>query len=166
MTDMFNGALDRFDWQLIGKREMYVPYNAYRAHSDDLDYGDLVQAGHLDPQYLRYELHRVWVVEARLKEGLRHINPRRTYYLDEDSYQILMADHYDAKGKLWRFSEAHPIVFYDVPTLWTTIEIHHDLQSGRFVSYRLDPRKPVPPFNLEMNPAKFTPQALRRMGRR
>jgi hypothetical protein len=166
MTDMFNGALDRFDWQLTGKREMYVPYNAYRVHSDDLDYGDLVQAGHLDPQYLRYELHRVWVVEARLKKGLRHINPRRTYYLDEDSYQILMADHYDAQGELWRFSEAHPIVFYDVPTLWTTIEIHHDLQSGRFVSYRLNPRQPVPPFNMVMDPSKFTPQALRRMGRR
>lgn len=123
MTDMFNGALDRFDWQLTGKREMYVPYNA-RVHGDDLDYRVLVQAGHLDPQYLRYELHRVWVVEA------------------------------------------HPIVFYDVPTLWTTIEIHHDLQSGRFVSYRLNPRQPVPPFNLEMDPSRFTPQALRRMGRR
>ncbi len=166
MADMFNGALDRFDWQLTAKREMYVPYNAYRVHSADLDYHHLVQAGHLDPQYLRYELHRVWVVEARLKQGLRHINPHRTYYLDEDSYQILMVDHYDAKDKLWRFSEAHPIVFYDVPTLWTTIEIHHDLQSGRFVAYRLNPRKPVPPFNLDVNPSRFTPQALRRMSRR
>ncbi len=166
MTDMFNGALDRFEWQLLGKREMYVPYNSYRVHSNELDYDDLVQAGHLDPQYLRYELHRVWVVEARLKKGMRHINPRRTYYLDEDSYQILMADHYDAKGELWRFSEAHPIVFYDVPTLWTTIEVHHDLQSGRFVSYRLNPRQKVPPFNMEMNPNEFTPQALRRAGRR
>jgi hypothetical protein len=166
MTDMFNGALDRFEWELTGKREMYVPYNAYRVHSDKLDYDDLVRAGHLDPQHLRYELHRVWVVEARLKNGLRHINPRRTYYLDEDSYQILMADHYDANGKLWRFSEAHPIVFYEVPVSWTTIEIHHDLQSGRFVSYRLNPREPVPSFNMEMEPSEFTPQALRRMGKR
>jgi hypothetical protein len=166
MTDMFNGALDRFDWQLLDKREMYVPYNSYRVHSDELDYDDLVQAGHLDPQYLRYELHRVWVVEARLKKGLRHINPRRTYYLDEDSYQILMADHYDANGELWRFSEAHPIVFYEVPVLWTTIEVHHDLQSGRFVSYRLNPREPVSPFNTKMDPSQFTPQALRRVGRK
>ena len=166
MTDMFNGALDRFDWELLGKREIYVPYNAYRLHSDDLDYKDLVRPGHLDPQHLRYELHRVWVVEARLKEGERHINPRRTYYLDEDSYQILATDHYDSQGELWRYSEAHPIVFYEVPTLWTTVEIHHDLQSGRFVSYRLDPRKPIPPFNDEMNPQQFTPQALRRAGRR
>ncbi len=166
MVDMFNGALDRFNWELVGKREMYVPYNAYRVHGADLDYGDLVQPGHLDAKVLRYELHRVWVVEARLKPDLRHINPRRTFYLDEDSYQILLADHYDAREELWRYSEAHPIVFYEVPTLWTTIEIHHDLQSGRFASYRLNPRKPVPPFNMEMNKKDFTPQALRRKGKR
>ncbi len=164
MTDMFNGALDRFDWELKGKREMYVPYNAYRIHSNEVEYRDLVKPGHLDPAYLRYELHRVWVVEARLREGFRHINPRRTFYLDEDSYQILMADHYDVNGELWRYSEAHPINFYEVPTIWTTIEIHHDLNSSRFASYRLDPRKPVPPFNMDMNPREFTPQALRRSG--
>jgi hypothetical protein len=166
MVDMFNGSLERFDWTLLGKREMYVPYNAYRIHSGDLDYGDLVMPGHLNPAYLRYERHRVWVVEARLREGYRHINPRRTYYLDEDSYQVLMTDHYDVQGALWRYSEAHPIIFYDVPTLWTTIEIHHDLNSRRFVSYRLDPAKAVPPFNMDISPQDFTPQALRRMGRR
>ncbi len=166
MADMFNGAMDRFNWELVGKKEMYVPYNAYRVHGKDLDYDDLVQPGHIDANVLRNELHRVWVVEARLKPGLRHINPHRTYYLDEDSYQILLADHYDARGKLWRYSEAHPIVFYEVPTLWTTIEIHHDLQSGRFVSYRLNPRKPVAPFNVKMNKKDFTPQALRRKGKR
>jgi hypothetical protein len=164
MTDMFNGALDHFDWELQGKREMYVPYNAYRIHSNEVGYRDLVQRGHLDPAYMRYELHRVWVVEARLRDGFRHINPRRTFYLDEDSYQILMADHYDANGELWRYSEAHPINFYDVPTIWTTIEIHHDLNSSRFASYRLDPRKPVQPFNMDLNPKEFTPQALRRSG--
>lgn len=112
------------------------------------------------------ERHRVWVVEARLREGQRHVNPRRNYYLDEDSYQILMADHYDANGELWRYSEAHPINFYEVPTLWTTIEIHHDLDAGRFAVYRLDPSKPAPSFNIDMEPAEFTPQALRRAGRR
>jgi hypothetical protein len=166
MVDMFNGSLDRFDWGSLGKREMYVPYNAYRVHGSDVDYGNLAMNGHLDPAYLRYERHRVWVVEARLKDGLRHINPRRTYYLDEDSYQVLMTDHYDKQGNLWRYSEAHPINFYDVPTLWTTVEIHHDLDAERFVSYRLDPKQPVPPFNMEMNPNEFTPQALRRMGKR
>jgi hypothetical protein len=166
MTDMFNGALDRFEWKLLGKRELYVPYNAYRVHSNALGYDDLVRPGHLDPVHMRYELHRVWVVEAQLRKGQRHINPRRTFYLDEDSYQILMVDHYAPGDKLWRYSEAHPINFYDVPTLWTTIEVHHDLDAARFAAFRLDPERPVPPFNMELSDKEFTPQALRRKGRR
>jgi hypothetical protein len=166
MTDMFNGALDHFDWELVEKREMYVPYNAYRIHDSSRDSNDLVLPGHLDPQFLRYELHRVWVVEATLREGSTHINPRRTYYLDEDSYQVLMVDHYNQDGELWRYSEAHPINFYDVPTVWTTIEVHYDLDERRYVMFRLDPDEPMVPFNLEMNESDFTQQALRRKGKR
>ena len=166
MADMFNGAMDRFDWSLKGKRELYVPYNAYRLHGADPGFDAIVQAGHLDPQALRYELHRVWVVEARLREGFRHIHPRRTYYLDEDSYQVLLAEHYDHQGRLWRFSEAHPVVFYEVPMLWTTLETHHDLQTRRFVSYRLNNERGTARFDLEISPREFSPQALRRKGRR
>ena len=166
MADMFNGAMDRFDWTLQGRREIYVPYNAYQAHGSDADYQDMVLPGHLDPTPLRYELHRVWVVEATLREGARHINPRRTYYLDEDSYQVLLVEHYDARGQLWRFSEAHPIMYYEVPALWTTIETHHDLQSGRFVSYRQDNRNGVARFDMGLSASQFSPQALRRKGRR
>ena len=166
MADMFNGAMDRFDWTLEGRCEIYVPYNAYRVHSSDPEYQDMVMPGHLEPSLLRYELHRVWVVEAQLRKGGRHINPRRTYYLDEDSYQILLAEHYDGRGKLWRFSEAHPIVYYEVPTLWTTIETHHDLQSGRYVSYRQDNRDGAARFDMELSARQFSPQALRRKGRR
>jgi hypothetical protein len=166
MRDMFNGALDRFDWELLGKREMYVPYNAYRLDGADLDYDSLALPGHLDPQHLRYELHRVWVVEARLRNGQRHINPRRTFYLDEDSYQILMIDHYDDGGTVWRFSEAHPINFYDARVFWSAVETHHDLKAGRYVAFRLDPGKPSPAFNREMDTKDFTPQALRRKGLR
>jgi len=166
MADMFNGAMDRFDWSLEGRREIYVPYNAYRVHGSPSDYKQLVLPGHLEPSLLRYELHRVWVVEARLREGSRHINPRRTYYLDEDSYQILMVEHYDKRGELWRFSEAHPIVFYEVPTLWTSVETHHDLQSGRFVSYRQDNRNGAASFNVDLSVNQFSPQSLRRRGRR
>ena len=166
MADMFNGAMDRFDWSLEGKREIYVPYNAYRIHGSSSDYEDMVMPGHLDPSLMRYELHRVWVVEARLRDGSRHINPRRTYYLDEDSYQVLLVEHYDKRGELWRFSEAHPIVYYEVPTLWTSVESHHDLQSGRYVSYRQDNRDGVASFNMDMSASQFSPQSLRRKGRR
>jgi hypothetical protein len=166
MTDMFNGALDRFDWETVGKKEMYVPYNAYKAHQADVTPDDLVMPGHLDPSYFRYELHRVWIVEARLKDGMRHINSRRTYYMDEDSYQILLVDHYDNRDQLWRFSEAHCINFYDMPTFWATFEAHYDLQSGRYVAQGFDNQDPAQTFNVDMVPAQFTPQALRTRGRR
>lgn len=166
MTDMFNGAMDRFNWELVGKREMYIPYNSYKAHSDSLDYDDLVRPGHLNTEVMRYELHRVWVVDATLKDGNRHINNRRTYYLDEDSYQIALIDHYDRRDELWRFSEAHSINYYDVPTFWSTIEVHHDLQSGRYVAVGLDNQDEVNTFNSPSQPSDFTPQALRKRGRR
>jgi len=166
MTDMFNGAMDRFDWTIVEKKEMYVPYNSYGAHAEGISYEDFVMPGHLNPNLMRYELHRVWVVEANLKEGMRHINPKRTYYLDEDSYQILLIDHYDARMQLWRASEAHSINYYDVPTFWSTIETHYDLQSGRYVAQGFDNTMPVNTFNVEMEPQQFTPQALRSRGRR
>ncbi len=166
MTDLFNGAMDRFDWSVVGKKELYVPYNSYKAHAEGIEPDTFVRPGHLNPELMRYELHRVWVIEARLKEGMRHINPRRTYYLDEDSYQILLTDHYDARDQLWRSSEAHCINYYDVPTFWSTIETHYDLQSGRYVAQGFDNTSPVNTFNVEMEPSQFTPQALRTRGRR
>jgi len=166
MTDMFNGAMDRFDWVIVDKKEMIVPYNSYKVHSGDLDYADIVQPGHLNQDLMRYELHRVWVIEAILKDGMRHINSRRTFYLDEDSYQILLTDHYDKRGSIWRFSEAHSINYYDVPTFWSTVEVHHDLRSGRYVAVGLDNKEPVNTFNVPLSDANYTPQALRKRGRR
>lgn len=166
MTDMFNGALDRFDWEIVDKKEMYIPYNSYQAHSGDIKVDDLIRPNHLNPEYMRYELHRVWVVEATLKEGTRHINPRRTLYLDEDSYQIALMDHYDKRMDLWRVSEAHTINYYEVPTYWSTILTHMDLQSGRYLADSLDNEDSVPDFFLELKPRDYTPQALRVRGRR
>jgi hypothetical protein len=122
--------------------------------------------GHLNPALMRYELHRVWVVDATLKEGMRHINARRTFYLDEDSYQIVLIDHYDGRGQLWRASECHSVNYYEVPTLWSTIEAHYDLQSGRYVAQGFDNTMAVNTFNVELNAGQFTPQALRTRGRR
>ena len=166
MTDMFNGAMDRFDWKVVGKKEMIVPYNSYAAHAEGVEYDEFVQPGHLNPALMRYEPHRVWVVDATLKEGVRHINQRRTFYLDEDSYQILLIDHYDGRGQLWRASEAHTVNYYEVPTLWSTVEAHYDLQSGRYVAQGFDNTMAVNTFNVELNPSQFTPQALRTRGRR
>jgi len=44
------------------------------------------QKTYINPAYRRYETARVWVVDAHLKPGFRHLAPHRTYYVDEDSW--------------------------------------------------------------------------------
>jgi hypothetical protein len=115
--DMYNGAPDRYDWKLVGKQELIVPYNSYKLHSDQVKYKEILTPLHINQDLTRYELHRVWVVEATVKSGTSHVYPRRTFYVDEDSWQILAVDQYDARGQLWRVSEAHCINYYDAHLL-------------------------------------------------
>ncbi len=162
--DMFNGAPDRYDWKLVGKREMLVPYNSYRLHSDKVKYSEILQPKHINQDLARYELHRVWVVEATLKPGTNHLYARRTFYIDEDSWQLLAADQYDPRGQLWRVSEAHCINYYEVPTFWSTLEVHTDLQSGRYLAMGLDNENKMYDFSIKRTPADYTPDSLRREG--
>jgi len=164
--DMFNGAPDRYDWKLVGKKEMYIPYNNYLLHSDKLKYKDILTPLHLNPEYLRYELHRVWVVEATLREGARHLYKKRILYVDEDSWQIMVADNYDNRDQLWRVSEGHSINYYEVPTFWTTLETHYDLQSGRYLALGLDNESEMYDFDITRTDKDYSPGALRRAGRR
>jgi len=164
--DMFSGATDRYDWKLVGKREMYVPYNSYLLHSDSLKYKDILTPLHINPELCRYELHRVWVVDATLKEGARHIYKRRTFYFDEDSWQALLMDQYDNRDQLWRVSEGHVINYYDVPTIFTTLEVHTDLQAGRYLAIGLDNEGSMYDFDIKRTMADYTPAALRREGLR
>ena len=164
--DMFNGAVDRYDWELVGKREMYVPYNAYRLHSRELGFSDILAPLHVNPEHLRYELHRVWVVEATLKEGATHIYKRRTLYVDEDSWSILVADIYDNRDQLWRVSEGHVINYYEKPLVWPTLEVHTDLQAGRYFAFGLDNEFSMCTWDSNLTSRDFTPAALRREGRR
>lgn len=162
--DMFNGAPDRYNWNLVGKKEMYVPYNSYKLHSNQLKYKDILMPLHVNPEHCRYELHRVWVVDATLKEGASHLYKRRVFYVDEDSWQILATDMYDNRDQLWRVSEGHVINYYEVPVLWTTLEVHIDLQSGRYLAIGLDNESAMYDFNAVRTPEDYTPAALRREG--
>lgn len=165
--DMYNGSPERYTWNLIGKKEIYVPYNAYLLHSSELKYKDILRPLHLNPDHLRYELHRVWVIDANLKDGTRHIYKRRTFYVDEDSWQILGVDQYDNRDQLWRVSEGHVINYYDVPTLWTTLEVHYDLQSGRYLAFSLNnEEKYTYDFSAGLSARDFSTGSLRRAGRR
>ncbi len=111
--DGYNGATDRYTWKLVGKKEIYVPYNDYRLASGKLKYADILQPLHINQDLARYELHRVWVVESNLKPGTSHIYARRTFYIDEDSWTILAVDCYDKRGQLWRVQESHSLAVYD-----------------------------------------------------
>jgi hypothetical protein len=162
--DMFNGAPDRYDWKLVGKKEMYVPYNSYKLHSDSLKYKDILTPLHINQGLTRYELHRVWVVDATLKAGTSHVYSRRTFYLDEDSWQILAVDQYDGRGQLWRVSEAHCINYYDAQLFWSTLEVHTDLLAGRYLAIGLDNETKMYDFSLVRTPADYTAATLRQEG--
>ena len=158
--DMFNGSPEQYDWQLKGKQELYIPYNAYRIHARDLAADDIVGKHHINPAYARYELHRVWVVEGTLKPGMKHIYGRRVFYIDEDSWQIAVADNYDLEGNLWRTSEAHALNYYEVPVLWSTLEVYYDLVKQRYLVSGLDNGRNPYRFSDTADPREFSPNAL------
>jgi hypothetical protein len=165
--DIYNGSPERYDWKLIGKQEIIVPYNAYQLHSNKLKNNDILKPLHINQQHARYEMHRVWVVDATLKPGQRHLYKRRTFYVDEDSWQILVVDCYDARDQLWRVQEGHSINYYEIPTFWTTLETTYDLQSGRYLALGLDNEEPVTVnFNAKKSAADFTPAAIANRGTR
>ena len=143
---------------------MYVPYNAYKLHSDALKFSDILMPHHPNSIHLRYELHRVWVVESRLKEGAQHIYRRRILYIDEDSWSILVADIFDSSNRLWRMSEAHVINYYEKPLIWTTLEVHSDLREKRYFVYGLDNEFSMCTWDENSTSRKFTPKALREWG--
>jgi Protein of unknown function (DUF1329) len=164
--DMFNGAPDRYNWKLVGKKEFYVPYNAYKIHDAKYKYKDIIQAGHVNPDLLRYELHRVWVVEATLKEGTRHIYHKRVFHCDEDSWSALLVDNYDARLQIWRPQEGHVINYYDLPMVGPTMETVYDLQNGRYLAMGMTNEGTKWSFKEKYSPEMFTPAEVRRMGRR
>lgn len=164
--DMFNGAPNRYDWDLKGKKELFVAYNSYKIHSDQLEYKDILHAGHVNPEHTRFEKHRVWVVEATLKEEFRHVYEKRVFYLDEDSWQILVADLYDSRGELYRVNIAHGLNYYELPAQWSTLEVYHDLNSRRYLALGLDNQEKMYNFESTLTDKDFTPSALRRQGKR
>lgn len=162
--DMFNGAPDRYDWKLVGKQEMYIPYNAYKLSDNSAKYEDIIMQGHINQDFTRYELHRVWKVEATLKAGQRHIYGKRTFYIDEDSYQIALADHYDNRNQLWRVAEGHALQFVNANVLWYAAATNYDLISGRYIAELNNEERDAFVFAKEVKRKDFTAAAIRRSG--
>ncbi len=163
--DMYNGAPDRYEWKLNGKKEVYISYNNYELDSPKLKYDDIIKAGHINQDLTRYELHRVWHVTATLKSGERHIYAKRDFYIDEDSWQAAAIDHYDGRGNLWRVAEAHALQYYNKQVPWYSLEALYDLQSGRYLALGMkNEEKQAYEFGSVATSGDFTPSALRQSG--
>ena len=163
---LFNGTPERYDWKIVGKRELYIPYNTYRLHSPDVKYADLLKPGHINPDYMRYELHRVWVLEGTLKEGYRHLYGKRVMYVDEDSWLMKMAENYDARGGLWRTSMMNYFYAYEANTWQAGVGLYHDLQTGTYLAFNLvnEQRNGYTLNTGKLSERDFGPEAARRAG--
>ncbi|MCJ7453481.1 MAG: DUF1329 domain-containing protein [Steroidobacteraceae bacterium] len=128
---VYTGVLERYDIKLLGKREMIVPYNTYRlTYHANID--DVLQKREINPELLRWELHRVWVVEATLKPGQHHVYGRRVFYVDEDSWAALASDEYDLDGKLLRVVYALPTYDYKAGVPFTVMHVAYNLDTGAY----------------------------------
>jgi len=127
-VDMFNGPKDRYDWVLIGKKEMYVPYNSLKIKNELSRENLLLTINHINHEYTRYEKHRVWIVEAKLKKNKSHVYKRRVFYIDEDSWNILLVDLYDNENRLWRVSQRYTYRFSIFPVTAPAIDSFNDLK--------------------------------------
>jgi len=164
---LFNGSPERYDWKLIGKREMLIPYHnytlAYHASLEESCGPDFV-----NPELTRWEKHRVWVVEATLKEGLRHIYGRRTFYFDEDTLGAVMTDQYDNRGNLWRYAKNLAPVNYVTGNGFIGATLGYDFAAGTYYMAGHTDGAKVVRFDwdrLEQAPAStFTSQGMARSG--
>lgn len=164
---MFNGNIDRFDWKIIGKKEKYIPYNCYKLHNASPE--EIIMKGHANPNVIRWELHRVWVLEANLKSGRRHIYGKRIFFIDEDSWNILMKDQYDGRGNLWRTSVAMSWNHYDLPGNILISIFDYDFQKKEYAAEALlnwDKEYIIHYPDTGIDEKLFTPEYLRKLGRR
>ena len=164
---LFNGAPDQYDWKLIGKKEIYIPYNSYAATNPKLKLNDLLQPEFLNPNHIRYELHRVWVIEGELKPGKSHKYARRTLYFDEDSWIAVASDLFDQNNVLTHGQFGFIKNYYEHPACIQDFDVLYELGSGR---YNVDNLKlEYGPANLndtDVTGRTFGSSALRRGGSR
>lgn len=160
--DVFSGPLDHYNWTVNGKEERLIAYNSYKLSSSSLKYSDIIKAGHLNQDLVRYEKHRVWSVEATLKPSERHVYSRRVAYFDEDGGNMVGGELYDARGGLWRVQEAQIISYYDVPTCFNASDVVYDLVEGRYVVQNLKNEEVGVNFHADLKENMFLPDELRR----
>ncbi|MFA5939366.1 MAG: DUF1329 domain-containing protein [Sinimarinibacterium sp.] len=162
-VDMFNGVLERYNWKLVGKKEMYIAYNANRIAGAQTKYKDMAKPKHLNQDLARYELHRVWVVEADIKAGTSHTFKKRRFYVDEDGWTIAMIDDYDNRDQLYQFQEGHVIMGYNILSVTTVPEVIYHFTSGRyFITATFNEDKPLD-LTVSFKPDYFSAASVQKM---
>jgi len=165
--DMFNGSPDRYDWKLLGKKELIIPYNNGFLYKSLLNgFTKITSLKHINPAYLRFEMHRAWVVEAVLKEGVYHPYARRVFYIDEDSWMIHVAENYDKDGNLWRVSTSFTKMYLEMPGIFKVLDVFNDLKSkSYFVQAAFSRGIDDDSFHKGFAESAFNPNVLRIQGR-
>jgi hypothetical protein len=158
--EVWTGRLDRFDWKLQGRKEMFIPYNGNRLLQPRTD-AEVLGKHHLNPDHVRWELHRVWVVDASLRQGQRHQAPKSRYYCDEDTWTCVLGDRWDANGQLWKTLWAQTFVAPDLPGLPVGAFGFNDLVSGQaFVANLYNSKASHYPLKPRLPDDLFTPDSL------
>ena len=142
---LFNGSPERYNWKLLGKKEIFVPANAYKINAGNVKYDALLTPNHANADFMRYEQRRVWAIEATLKPGFRHVYAKRVIYVDEDFWNMVVSDYYDGRGDVYKHSFINWFYAYDLKSTEIGASFYHDLTSGRYVAYQLFQQMPVGP---------------------
>ena len=127
-----SGKLDRFDYKLVGKKEMYLPYNEYKASFECPTLEMALKPKFDNPACHRWELHRVYVIEATLKAGMRHAYSKRNYFFDEDLSAAALYDAYDQNGQLYRSMYNGMVQLYDKKLPWAVRNVIYDFNKGQY----------------------------------
>lgn len=162
----FNGSPERYNWTLIGKKDLYVPYNNFRINDPAIPYKELTTPNTINPEHVRYEMHRVWVVEGNLKDGHRHIYKRRRLYLDEDGWRTITADAWDSQDMMFRVTMIHWFYSQEAGAYHRGASIYHDLTSGAYEATYLvnESGSDWWRLNVPMRKQNFSPDAAARAG--
>lgn len=164
---IFNGSPERYSWKLLGKKTVFIPYHNFKINDPSLSYDEILLSHTINPKYIRYEPHRVWVIEGTLKPGMRHIHQRRVLYADEDTWVATIGENYDMQGQLWRVPMI--LTFYSPQsgTHHRGVSLYHNLTSGNYeATYLVNERGEDQwwKINQPMKKAGFSPAAAMRAG--
>ncbi|WP_232226764.1 DUF1329 domain-containing protein [Algiphilus aromaticivorans] len=164
---IFNGSPERYSWKLVGKKEMYIPRHNFRVNDPDISYDELIQSKTINPEHVRWELHRVWVIDGYLKEEYRHVYGKRRIYAHEDTWLAHMSDNYDTRGNIWRSNWVLYFYSQESGTYQRGVSLFHDLTSGAYEADYLvnEAGDGWWRLNQPMRPQQFAPEAAARAGR-